>query len=79
MTSFFALIWGKSKSVSALIWIHLGFALAFGSEVLQLFGALQGTFDIVDLVFYLASWQVSLRLTTRFAKLGETPVREQGS
>ena len=41
-------IWGRFVP-----WVFLGLALAIGAEIGQSFGVVEGTYDTLDIVFYL--------------------------
>lgn len=46
-------IWRKSISKQNIFWISIVPLTAVGSEFLQIFGLVQGTFDMVDVLCYL--------------------------
>ncbi|SMC75540.1 hypothetical protein SAMN06296427_10777 [Moheibacter sediminis] len=46
-------IWRKSISKQNTFWISIVPLVAIGSEILQFFGLVQGTFDMVDVLCYL--------------------------
>ncbi|WP_245915787.1 hypothetical protein [Apibacter adventoris] len=52
-TCFTLYIWKNIISVENVIWFIIIPFVAIGSELLQLFQLLSGTFDITDLLFYL--------------------------
>ncbi|MFC6267304.1 hypothetical protein [Frigoriflavimonas asaccharolytica] len=45
-------IWKSNISVQSLIWITLIPLIAIFSEIAQIFHIVNGTFDIIDLIFY---------------------------
>lgn len=62
LTSYLLLVWeGKNRGWAAL-WIHLGFVLGCGSEILQAFRVLPGRFDGVDLWACWIGWRLALVL-----------------
>lgn len=46
-------VWRKSISKQNIFWISIVPLVAVGSELLQFFGLVQGTFDLVDVLCYL--------------------------
>jgi hypothetical protein len=52
ITSFMAALWAGSPKTYAWSWICLGPALAIGGEVGQKLGLVQGTFEMMDILFY---------------------------
>ena len=47
------LIWGNSINKRNLFWVFLIPFIAISSELLQLFNIAPGTFDAIDLIFYI--------------------------
>jgi len=46
-------IWFDSKAKARYLWMSLVPLLSIGSELGQFFGFIPGTFDVVDLIFYM--------------------------
>lgn len=46
-------IWKNSVTIQNLFWISIIPVIALGSEIAQLFGLMQGTFDLMDLLLYM--------------------------
>jgi hypothetical protein len=55
---FLIAIWGNRSSV--LAWLFLGLAMGVSLEILQYFGIIAGTFDMVDILFYVIALVVAL-------------------
>lgn len=51
-------IWKKSISQQNIFWISIVPLVAVGSEILQFFGLVQGTFDMVDVLCYLTGFML---------------------
>ena len=51
MTSFYVLLWGRIKDFQTFFWISLASFLGLGGELGQYIGIVEGTFDIMDLIF----------------------------
>ena len=54
-TAFFARLWPDGPAWMRWSWISLGLVLAVGGELGQLTPWVPGTFDLVDIVFYVVS------------------------
>ena len=54
-TAFFARLWPDGPAWMRWGWISLGTVLAVGGEIGQLTPLVPGTFDVMDLVYYLSS------------------------
>lgn len=60
-TSLMANIWRASKrSPVKLLWLSSGVLLAVSTEMAQLFGLLFGTFDFLDICFYIGGFLLAL-------------------
>jgi hypothetical protein len=60
MTSFMAGLWVGSPKPYSLFWISLAPSLAIGSELGQLLGFVQGTYETADIMFYLAGFILAI-------------------
>ena len=58
-------IWNYKFTIKSLFWILLMPLIAITSEFLQYFHILCGTFDLLDLIFYLLGTSLPLLLTNR--------------
>jgi hypothetical protein len=54
-------VWYKGRSrVAASMWILGGVILGFGGELGQLLGWVPGTFDVIDLLFYIVGFLLAV-------------------
>lgn len=69
-TAFFARLWHDGPLWNRIAWIGLGPALAIGGELGQLIpGFIPGTFDPVDMLFYVAATVGALWVAARDLRL----------
>ena len=59
MTSFMAALWIQSPKPYLIFWMSLAPVLAFGGEIGQLVGLVQGTYEAADIAFYAAGFVLS--------------------
>lgn len=62
-------IWQNTVSAMNAIWMLLIPMLAIASEIGQLFGLVDGTFDVIDLLFYLLGMALPFILFTKTTNL----------
>ncbi|MDO8333170.1 MAG: hypothetical protein Q7T35_00690 [Nitrosomonas sp.] len=59
LTSLMIIIW-KSYTLKSLIWICSGLLIAIISEFCQSIGVFPGTYDLIDIVFYLLAFGLAV-------------------
>jgi len=67
-TCFIFTIWGNKLNFNTLFWIILAFLMAISHEFGQLFNYFPGTFDLLDIMFYIIGVLSPILLFTNFIK-----------
>jgi len=59
MVSWFGATWKGASSAWSCLWMLVALVVGVGSELGQLAGVVPGTFDTIDVVFYLLGWSAA--------------------